>query len=650
MEVRQGSGTKARLPWLVRGIIVLLLIAQAILVVRETLGPWFSRIVAHRDLTSFERSAVFNLNDYGAAYVRFVNSLVEPTGEILLPAKRHHAPFTFTKKRSMLFFFLPRTLHECNAPSIDPCAARLASDDVAVLSISDFPPQGSVPTEKVHVQFREQGPYDGIYVAQQVGPTSAEPAILTVAGRVWEVIGTGLLVLAFAAIGAQFTVLVLAEASLIDILALSLPLGLGSATFLAFLASWIGISLSRVTLLVILSAMNTGFAILLVIRGELRGKLRSIWKEISSIQGREAPRLFAWAIVVSILLVYAAIAVGKSYTYTDPIQNWALKGYAISEFETILVAEEWGTPGLEYPLNLSLGVTFFRSLVGDLGPGAKVLPALLTISLLLGLESFWRTEDISSFDRILGGFVIALHPLVAIHSISMLANLPTAVYLGLGLTFTVRGAVKDRRGSSILGGILLAWGGWTRVEALPYALIAGVFVWGYQAIKGLRISTFMWWLGSLLPFSIMWQIFSIPYSRGTYVQGAPTSFISAVKETGLILEPVRMIVRAFWEEVAAWPLPADSWAGYMIVVALLVMVGLVGIRRSHPAGELHVLVAFVAVLLCTIGVFYMWSYSRPDIERIVRGGIHRALLPAAVLLVAWALPFAACMPENSSEP
>jgi hypothetical protein len=279
------------------------------------------------------------------------------------------------------------------------------------------------------------------------------------------------------------------------------------------------------------------------------------------------------------------------------LEIFAIAGYGMVLEGTVWAGETWGAHGLSYPLNIPLLIGSFRLAAADHVPISKLVFPLFYACLLLGVGDFWRRHGIGRPAAALAMMFLATLPLIQFHSTLGLANLPLAVYLVLGVLVAIDGYDSRSMGTSVLAGLLLAIGAWTRAEAMLFAatLLAALLVLGRAYTRERR--------GFLVALSLplvvgtgLWLAFALPSVIASHLGSAVGAFGQSLGAATVGWAPLGTLVTAF----AKTALHKERWAALLPVLAVLLVVALLRRRESQPRASGWLLLA---------GVLYAWFLS-----------------------------------------
>lgn len=408
------------------------------------------------------------------------------------------------------------------------------------------------------------------------------------------------------------------------------PLGSGALTLVVFLASWLGVSLEPLNVLLVTVAC------LLAAGGSVAfAKWRGTNSRISPVgdRGVRPPVSRVWVVAalvgISLMgLLTAVLGVAHSYSAWDDMAIWSLKGYGIALERTIFAAAKWGAHGLDYPLNVPLQVALFRILGGDALPESKILFPLSYVSLLIGCLGFWLEQGVRDRQAVAGVALLASVPAIFLQATIGYANLHLTTYLVLGTLQAAAGIARADRRRQALAGVLLGLAAWTRPEGV---LLDGVVI---ATLLGIRWVTrkgqvnVLSLLTPLVMIIIPWLLFSriyVPQSEGQQGLAIALQSIYAGRPE---LFSIPLILR--WNlRLAVTP---SVWGLLIPVSGLLVVLGLTLPRRKWPH-DTGLGTLAVAITIAAAEVFYWYiSVFHGDIPAWKDFDFSRHFAPAAILL------------------
>lgn len=409
-------------------------------------------------------------------------------------------------------------------------------------------------------------------------------------------------------LGALAVRAILGKADWLATLSLSLGLGGGLFAWSMFIASWSGLHLGVVTVLVLFAAL----AVVLALVAWHWGKLPMT--ERAAVDGSPA-RMEVWLtrglwMVISIMILAAVIlSVGLSYFGWDDISVWVIKAYGIALQGTIFAGSTWGGVGLAYPLNLTLLIALFRILDGNLLPGSKLLYPVYYASLLIGCYRFWVWHGLRRWIASLGVILLASTPILFTHAYLGYANLAFTFYLTMGILWCIDGIKDGEKRKTLLGGILLAIALWTRPEG--FVMCAAVVV-AFLLARLLTGNGKLQLLFLLLPVLLVggtWFIFLRLYAAAVNT----ASSIAGPAILGLLAGQMRWsalltILRFF----AGLVLRFRDWGFLPALMGLLLVVGLRKLNLRHDYTRAALLFVTVTIGLVMIGFQFSAAYSTND--------------------------------------
>lgn len=602
---------------------------------------YLKRIWRNRERLAVDRSAALFLGSVGASYVQFLHDNLPSDATVVL------APGYPTGHEGIMeYFLLPRNVHDCDAP-FEQCARRYAGPQTYVLATRG----AALPEPEVlgyqFVAFDEanwefQGfyaPIGGAVIAQPLEPVGATQLVREIA------LGLGL-VLLLGLIGISVASALAGAGRPWMTLAAAFPLGAALVTFSLFVASWVGVRLDAVLLLVVLGGW-VGVAVL-ACRRSLRAWAAAARAAPPAAGIQRARRLTVLvAALLGLVGLSVVLAVGLSYYEDDELAIWSIKGYGMVLAGSVWAGADWGAHGLSYPLNVPLLIGAFRLATGDLLPVSKLAFPLFYASLLLGIGDFWRRHGLGRNAAALALLFVATIPLIQFHSTLGLANLPLAVYLVLGVLVAVDGYESRSLGTTALGGLLLAAGAWTRAEAMIYAatLLIALLVLGGAYAREQKVL-----LAALILPTIIgtgtWLAFALPSVLASHLGTAVDAFGQSVNSASVGVAPLGTLFAAF----ARTALHKERWAALLPVLGVLLIVAVLRRREAGQRAAGWLLLAGALLTIEVVSIFFIRSYSRVDFDILVGRAIHRHLIPAFLLLLVGACIAALRRPPAANPP
>lgn len=591
---------------------------------------WHRAFWRMRGDDAFERSAVFALKPKGAEFMKFVASVVPPKGKLaVMPGEERG----FSSQNMLQFFLIDRVIMACGdtPEQINNC---VKTPDYFVPAIDDFPAPELV-ADKTFVPYpADDGHFRGMYVPHDYSPTFVLkdrpynfPLILISDLAVL----TALFVLGYLAAS-----LILKQLPSVAIWILSFPLGMGAVSWALFLWSWAG---GPLTLWAVILVYLVLFGVLFTLRWKQAGK-NPLGKDLfwghlvewKSWHLNIAEWMAVGALAV-LFLVAVIIAVGKGYSLFDDMAIWSLKGYYMAYKGSIFAADKASGHGLAYPLNISLIVSVFALVNGDLLPGSKFLFPLLTGSLLLGCFYFWRKWGVARLVALLGMGALLSVPVIFQYTTYGFANMPFTVYWVLGTLWSIDGLVEKNGRVMAIGGILLSLAGWTRPEGIGFAFATAamlLILYGFWRVKASR---WLLWLVSIGSIAGIWLPFGAPYMKKDQIGDSLNIYSAMWQNIDLSLHNLRLM---YWLG-RDWLLSIPTWGCiFYIGIALLVIFIPKALINKNVTAWLVAGAALVA-FLAPAAIFYVESFSDPDFQTFLILSFNRAYFPAIFLLTTLAV-------------
>lgn len=412
---------------------------------------------------------------------------------------------------------------------------------------------------------------------------------------------------------------------------LAFPIGAGVYSWILFLASWAGLLLTRVSLLLIYLLLIC----LLLIHNRWRHKE---WLRIRFIHpkppGDKHWSRYLWIVLGIIIVTSMVLSVIRSYSSWDAAAGWASKGYGIAAEGSIFAAGRWGAWGSAYPLNIPLLISVFKFTTGDLFHGSKLIFPLFFTSLLFGFYDFLLSNNTKASLSIIGTILLASTPLIFQHATQGYANLPLTCYLVLGLIWSIYGLLGSDDRVFLIGGVLLALGSWTRAEAIlhVFVIIASVTLVHLITKQG-RIKPIPW----LLPIVIIsgsWFLFGAEGIQHSHLGNAMGGVLPSLTNGEYRLRELYLIPRLLVQRA----IDISRWGVLFAATGILIVLGLGKFRPKRDNVQLTILVAALALGAVVGGIFYIRSFTRfADFIPFLNRAFDRAFFPAAVTILLFSL-------------
>ncbi|MCX6072321.1 MAG: hypothetical protein NTU91_15940 [Chloroflexi bacterium] len=439
------------------------------------------------------------------------------------------------------------------------------------------------------------------------------------------------LCLAIAGLGAAALRTVLGRLTILDVLALSFPLGAGFLTWFLFLMSWAGDGVTPLSV-----GLVWGLLLALALAARVLTAPRACADQTAGCPHRStrlAPMRLPGLLVVLIGLTgFAAwLGVNGSYYGWDDMAIWAVKGYGIAREGSIWAAGHWGDHGLGYPMNIPLLIAIFR-FTGDKLPASKIVFPIFYLSLAVGCLRFWLERGIRPRSAFLGTLLLVSTPLLFEHATLGYANLPYTVYLVLGCVEFVQGSVTQDVRRQVLSGLLLGMAAWTRPEG-ALAVASVVVVLGLTAhwIRQRGLNLLAW----VLPVAVLagtWVVFAGIHAPGGQMREALGAASEAVAGGVFHLSAFYWIVRFMGRQAVE----ISVWGVLPVACAVLLFLGA---RRLGPRSNPDAFLVSTAFLMVAAGVtvqFYLADFLGL-LMNYLGNSANRMYMPAAVLAVLLAV-------------
>jgi hypothetical protein len=415
-------------------------------------------------------------------------------------------------------------------------------------------------------------------------------------------------------------------------------MGSGFSTWLLFLASWIGFRADLRTTAVVLVG---GCAACLVVWRLSRNRPRAAigLQEPTGPSGDPSDRvwhLVLGAIVALLVATNLLISLLRSYSVWDGAAIWSVKGYGIALEGTVLAGKTWGAHGLAYPLNIPLQIALFELAGGDLVPGSKAVFSLFFASLLLGVYDFLRGHGLTRSVAAVGVLCMATMPVLFAESTTGYANAPMVTYLVLGAFAIVDGGRRSSKGELLIGGLLLGFAAWTRIEGALY--VAAILIGGSALLAARhRSPSAVTWAWAVVPLAVLvlpwlgfYQLFGVGTSQAAgSLSAAWREILAGEFRLGALRLVLEQTGRAF-VDLKTW-----GW-----VWVLPCAVAAFAYRRAPPEERESFLAAAamsLGTLIVTVLLFYGGSFGGSDLRGWLSRSYDRALMVSPALLLGGSL-------------
>jgi hypothetical protein len=413
---------------------------------------------------------------------------------------------------------------------------------------------------------------------------------------------------ALSLLGAMIVAGILRRPDRLTLLSLSLGVGAGCFSWSMFLLSWAGVLLDARTILVL-------YGVLMVFAALLARRARHATLAVES--PTDPPRggidrwltRGLWILIILLILSAASLAVGVSYFGWDDITNWVLKGYGIALEGSVFAGRNWGAVGLSYPMNITLLISLFRIMDGNLLPGSKLLYPIFYATLLIACYRFLLVHHLKRWVASLSVLLLATTPIMFTHAYMGYTNLAFTFYLITGMIWCLNSLEAGGRKEGLLGGLLLAIALWTRPEgfvmciAVLAAIVLGWMLGGRRSYR---------WLVALIPLSIVGGVWF------AFLRLQATSYQSSYGLIGVALRGV-LAGQIHWSAlytilryIAGQILRFRDWGFLPLLMGTLAALRFKLTRLRHDPIYTTLALAVLAIGLALIGFQHIAAYARAD--------------------------------------
>lgn len=412
------------------------------------------------------------------------------------------------------------------------------------------------------------------------------------------------------------------------LLPVAYPLGSGILTWSLFLLSWLGVTLNLRT-----SALAYVVILVVVLAYLFRSRRwNSVARadQLSSLSLTNRMALGATILMLLVLWVWTSwLAVGRSYWAWDSAAIWSVKGYGIALEQTIFV--NWGEHGLSYPFNVPLQISIFQMAGMEALPGSKLLFPIFYIFVLGGILAFWLRNRVVIWLAGLGVLLIATVPEVFQHAHLGYEDLPKATYLVPAGLLAVEGVHRNDRSASVLAGVLLGLGAWTRLEGTLH----GVAVLSAIALACIYLKCDRSNLAAMeLAFGVIiapWVVFYLVIgSSGSGSSGVWQAMLTDIRSGQVDWYHLRLVFGFFRRQA----LDRTVWG---ILFPVILALGILNWRRLGLRANTGAFTGLLLGLFTAAVVFLLMfanSFVRDDLVGLMNQLFSRTFLPAALLTAA----------------
>lgn len=412
------------------------------------------------------------------------------------------------------------------------------------------------------------------------------------------------------------------------LLPVAYPLGSGIYTWSLFLLSWLGASLNLRTIALVYAVLIVVFTAYLI-----RRRRKNSVEHVDQLRSLSPANRVVLGVTILLLLVLwvwtSWLAVGRSYWAWDSAAIWSAKGYGIALEQTIFM--NWGEHGLSYPLNVPLQISIFQLAGMEALPGSKLLFPIFYVSALGGILAFWLRNRVAIWLAGLGVLFIATVPEVFQHAHLGYADLPQAAYLVLAGIQAIEGVHRNDRSASVLAGVLLGLGAWTRLEGTLHggaALSAIAIACLYLKCDRINVVYMAFAFGAVVaPWVVFYLVIGSSGSGSSVVWQA---LLTDIRSGKVDWYPLRLVFGFFRRQA----LDRAVWG---ILFPVCLALGILNWRRLRPRANTGAFTGLLLGLVTALVVFLLMfanSFARDDIVGLMDQLFSRTFLPAALLTAA----------------
>lgn len=565
--------------------------------------------------------------------MNFLSSTIPENGTIVVPSQA----VRFSQQSILQYFLMPRGVIHCGCNK-DPqfystrCIECLRDYSNYVPAIGEFPSNATMEGYKEFVPHTiDSYLYHGVYapIAQDIVGFQSRKTndySLTTA-FVIDLVICGL----FFYLGFQITSIIFHGHSRHHAVIAGIPIGVGTLTWVIFLASWAGVPLSLGSIVVIYIALIITVSMakrFLLTKVHNPGTTFSIQSLLSDDPLPRAAFIATFLLLALLLGMGIVISVGRGYSLYDGIVNWATKGYGIALEGSVYAGQKWGGHHLEYPQNIHIMIAIFKFADGDILPGSKLILPLFHMSLLFGCYIALRGQRVPPTVALIGLLTLFSIPMIFKHETIGWGNFIFTTYIVLGAIYFSEGIANHKTDRQILGGLLLAFATWTRPEGIVSwaALIIGSTV-GLRLLRR-RVSLTKWLLLTvLIPASYLF--FSSGFLQSGEIGVTLKRFFESFTNGTFSLQPLSFLLGYSWRKLSY----VRDW-GYILPVVIflgIVLVGTLKKRKIEPNILTYIIATGITILIPLAIFFVAYTHKANHYTGFLNMSFNRAMMPAVIL-------------------
>ncbi len=621
------------LKYIILGILGIVALLQLYSITAGDGRLWLSRIHRTYQMTSMERNARFYIGRSGSEFMKFLVDTVPEDGSVVVVPEG----VIFRQQSLLQFFLMPRSIPHCgcdeNPTQYSPsCIECLRYPNHYIPAIGNFPSLEVMEGWKTFIPYPvDSSLYHGIYVPIDSHPEQSvsqdnQANSLLVALSIDIVVCVAIFFL-----GYMISDTIIRTLKKNHAIVAGIPIGMGTLTWATFLVSWAGI---RITLLTYIAVYAVLISLIMLVRHRYYHSesfphinLRNFTERM---KGLKKHPLFLGLVSITILfsILTIVITVARSYSTTDGIANWAIKGYATALEGTVYAGQNWGAHLITYPQNIHLMIALFRLVDGDILPGSKIVYALITISLFYGCYIALYRRKVPANIALLGVLIFFSAPLVFRHATLGWANAILTTYIVLGAIYWSEGLAEQKTGFLALGGALLSFAAWTRPEGIGFSLAIGFTTLIVTRIKKRQRFAPGWillWL--LIPASYL--LFSATSMTTTEIGSSLGNFLTSIITGNLDLSPLSTI---FTYALTNFQL-ISTWGYITWLILLLIVFVILFQRKGSSQFTISIFTAALVSFLSPIAILFIaYGEKSETYIRFLDRQFDRAMMPALLLL------------------
>lgn len=584
-----------------------------------------SRRVLHKH--SMWRNAYFHRSERFANLIQFLNENIPGDATVMLPPD-DVVPATLGNTIEMSYFLQMRPIVKCQQRYYECIDEHVAEGAYAIFSGDVAEMQNRVDFEPERII--QQDTY-AVILPKQKNPSPNLP--ITDFNSWFEIAGKLILptlfLLILTSLGFFLVNNMFYEFDPTTKLAIGYGLSLGIYSILVFLCLFISDGeLSYLIIFGCLAGMGALFTGIVWIIRKIKPSKKQPMKQF---------KLDHWQLIIVLYcLVQLFISFGRAYSGVDEIRNWAIRGYAIAEYNLVDGTSNYGGLTTAFPPHLHILIAVFKWLFSDSVPESKIIFPLYGLMLLFLVYDFIHKRTPRPIPG-LAVIFIAFIPLIYTHFNKGFANLP-ATYFFITAMMLIMLAIEEneamkRTALYSLASIFLIFIAWARSEGAVIGIVIILMVtliWGKQLARNHWRSYALFFILPYLLFFIFWQHASgVIYSHQSLDDDLFATIIRNIGQGRWYISSIGIIIRVFYSYLTSgihWGIVAFTG-----VVSLLLCIM---DRKLNKTSVKQLLLPFTYLMMVFLA-YYSSAFVIEAAAGRVYSGLLRLIMPA--MISGWVL-------------